>query len=81
MVFLVATREQGDLGDANSGGMGRAELIGGTGKYANITGQCSYGTRYLSASAGVTSHDCAWSQPWGQDPLKCGEFPFLVRRW
>ena len=63
MVFLVATREQGDLGDANSGGMGRAELIGGTGKYANITGQCSYETRYLSASTGVTSHDCAWSQP------------------
>ena len=63
VVFLVATREQGDLGDANSGGMGRADLIGGTGKYANITGQCAYETRYLSTSIGVTNYDCTWRSP------------------
>lgn len=62
VVFLVTIREQGDLGDADSGGMGRVDLIGGTGKYANITGQCSYETRYLSTSTAVTSYDCAWSQ-------------------
>ena len=62
VVSLVTIREQGDLGDADSGGMGRVDLIGGTGKYANITGQCSYETRYLSTSTAVTSYDCTWSQ-------------------
>ena len=63
VVFLVAIRKQGDLGDADSGGMGRVDLVGGTGKYANITGQCSYETRYLSTSTAVTSYDCIWSKP------------------
>ena len=63
VVFLLAIREQGDLGDADSGGMGRVDLVGGTGKYANITGRCSYETLYLSTSTAVTSYDCTWSKP------------------
>ena len=42
--------------------MGHGDLVGGTGKYANITGQCSYETRYLSTSILVATYDCAWSQ-------------------
>ena len=63
VVFLVTIREQGDLGDADRGGLGRVDLMGGTGKYAGLTGQCSYETRYLSTSTAVTSYGCAWSKP------------------
>ena len=62
-LFALLTRKQGDLGVANSGGAGRVELVGGTGQYADVTGQCSYDTRYLSASAGVITWDCDWSRP------------------
>ena len=62
-LFAVATREQGDLVDANSGGMGHMDLVGGTGKYATITGHCSYETRYLSTSTAVAVADCTWSKP------------------
>ena len=62
-LFAFLTREQGDLGAANRGGMGRVKLVGGTGKYANIGGECSYETRYLSASTGTITWDCTWSKP------------------
>ena len=62
-LFALLTREQGDLGAANRGGMGRADLVGGTGKYANITGQCSYEARYLSANTATITWDCTWSKP------------------
>ncbi len=62
-LFALLTREQGDLGAANRGGMGHVKLVGGTGKYANIAGQCSYETRYLSASTGIITWDCTWSKP------------------
>ena len=62
-LFALLAREQGDLGAANRGGVGRVDLVGGTGKYANITGQCSYDTRYLSASTAVITWDCTWSKP------------------
>lgn len=62
-LFALLTREQGDLGAANRGGMGRVDLTGGTGKYANVTGQCSYQTRYLSTSTGVVVWDCTWNKP------------------
>ena len=62
-LFFVSIREQGDLGDPSSGGMGRMNLMGGTGKYADVTGQCSYETQYLSISTLVTTAECAWNQP------------------
>ena len=61
-LFAVAIRKQGDIGDVNRGGTGHADLVGGTGKYADITGHCSYETRYLSASTAATTWDCTWSQ-------------------
>ena len=63
VLFVLGIREQGDLAAAR-GVMGRVDLVGGTGKYANPTGECSYETRYLSTSTAVTSYDCAWSKPW-----------------
>ena len=62
-LFGISLRERGDLGAANRGGMGRMDLVGGTGKYADIDGQCSYKTRYLSTSTGVLTWDCTWSKP------------------
>ena len=62
-LFAVLTRKQGDLGAANRGGGGRADLVGGTGKYANIAGQCSYDTQYLGPSTGMITRDCTWSKP------------------
>lgn len=61
-VFISYIREQGDLGAANRGGMGRIDLVGGTGKYTGVTGQCSYETRYLSADTGILTADCNWSK-------------------
>ena len=63
MLFAIAIRKDGSVGDANSGGMGRVDLVGGTGKYANITGRCSYETQYVSALAAATTWDCTWSRP------------------
>jgi len=61
-LFLVSTREQGGLGEASSGGTGRMDLLGGTGKYADITGQCSYEAQYLTTDILVIMAECAWSQ-------------------
>ena len=58
-LFVLFSREDGNLG----GGMGHGDLVGGTGKYANITGQCSYEVQYLNASVYVITWDCAWSKP------------------
>ena len=62
-LFTVAVRKDGDLADASGGGLGHMDLVGGTGKYANITGHCSYETQYLSASTAVVLADCHWSKP------------------
>ena len=62
-LFVLLTRKQGDLGGAENGGMGRGNLVGGTGKYANVTGNCSYEVQYLSESNAVIMWDCSWSKP------------------
>lgn len=62
-LYALLTREQGDLGAADRGGEGRVDLVGGTGKYANITGQCSYDAQYISASTAVITRDCIWNKP------------------
>lgn len=62
-LFTVADRDEGDLGAANRGGTGHMDLVGGTGKYAHITGHCSYTTQYLDTSTAVTVVDCNWDKP------------------
>ena len=62
--FLITyIREEGDLGAAGQGGDGHIEMMGGTGKYAGVTGRCSYKTTYINESLGVETSDCRWSKP------------------
>lgn len=59
--YMIAKRNSGDMGDSGSGD-GLLELLGGTGKYAGITGTCSYTTEYLSDSWHVSDTDCNWQR-------------------
>lgn len=60
ILYSRAVREQGDVA-AGGGGAGVWELLGGTGKYAGVTGTCSYATEYLEGVL-VTIADCTWSK-------------------
>ena len=55
-----AVRNEGTVG--TGGGQGVWELLGGTGKYAGITGTCSYRTEYLEGGVAVVHADCTWSK-------------------
>lgn len=46
--------------EAGGGGEGRMELLGGTGKYAGITGSCGYEVGYLAGKRLVLMADCTW---------------------
>ena len=56
-----AVRNEGTVG-TGGGGQGVWELLGGTGKYAGITGTCSYRTEYLEGGVAVVHADCTWSK-------------------
>jgi len=56
--FGTFLREEGDLGSANTGGMGILQIDGGTGKYANFTSSCSYEVNYLSEGVGDLTAEC-----------------------
>ena len=60
ILYSRAVREAGDV-SAGGGGAGVWELLGGTGKYAGVTGTCSYETEYLEDVL-VTIADCTWSK-------------------
>ena len=60
ILYSRAVRGEGDV-SAGGGGPGVWELLGGTGKYAGVTGTCSYETEYLE-SVLVTIADCTWSK-------------------
>ncbi|KKZ14569.1 MAG: hypothetical protein TH68_04510 [Candidatus Synechococcus spongiarum 142] len=62
-IWMSVYRNQGDPIGSNTGGRGRTELIGGTGKYRDITGYCAYDAQYLIPSLGVLMADCNWSKP------------------
>ena len=48
ILYSRAVRGEGDV-SAGGGGPGVWELLGGTGKYAGVTGTCSYETEYLES--------------------------------
>ena len=58
--FTLAIRGAGDV-EVGGGGLGRRELLGGTGKYAGVTGSCTYTTHYLGNDRTVTVTTCDWS--------------------
>lgn len=60
-MFTMSMRETGDIQDGG-GGLGRAEFMGGTGKYAGISGSCSYDTEYMPDNRVVTSARCDWKK-------------------
>lgn len=45
------------------GGEGRMELLGGIGKFAGISGSCSYDVEYLAGKRLVLMADCTWRRP------------------
>ena len=60
-LFMVSRRKAGDMQDGG-GGAGHAEIVGGTGKYAGISGSCSYDTKYLPNNHNVTFRECDWKR-------------------
>lgn len=61
--FILAKRTLGSIGGVGQGGQGGGQLLGGTGKFAGITGSCSYETEYLADSWIVTMAECEWERP------------------
>ena len=54
--YLVSKRSAGDV-EEGGGGIGRLELVGGTGIYAGVTGTCTYKTNRLPGERPVCYDD------------------------
>ncbi len=69
-LFLLPRRTVGGI-EAGQGGGGRAQLLGGTGKFAGITGSCSYETECLEDNWLVTITECEllWEKRARNSPL------------
>ena len=63
--YSVSRRSTGGV-EQGVGGAGRLELLGGTGKFAGVTGACTYRTDYLAEGRVVTMSDCKWRRSAGQ---------------
>ena len=61
-LYVVSKRSEGDI-EAGRGGEGRVEFMGGTGKYAGVTGDCPYETDYVADNQAITMMECAWDRP------------------
>jgi hypothetical protein len=61
-IFSVAKRKSGDV-TAGSKGEGRSQLVGGTGKFSGIEGNCTYTLENLPANHIVTMVKCEWQKP------------------
>ena len=60
--FNLSKRSAGDT-EVGGGGDGLLQIVGGTGKYAGITGSCSYTIDYLADNRGVSITTCEWQKP------------------
>ena len=60
-LFGVFKRKSGDIA-AGTGGEGKFELLGGTGKYSGMHGVCPYKTGYLTGNRVVTTMQCQWQK-------------------
>ena len=61
-IFSVSKRKSGEAIPAG-GGTGKSETQGGTGKFAGITGSCTYKVEALSANHIVSISKCQWQKP------------------
>ena len=59
--FMTGRRTAGGQ-EVGGGGAGRLEIIGGTGKYEGITGDCEYTVVYLPENRIVTTGTCEWQR-------------------
>ena len=61
-LYLLAERRAGDL-EAGGGGHGSQQIVGGTGAYAGVIGDCPYTTSYLPENWLVSRGICTWQRP------------------
>ena len=61
-LYTISRRKVGDT-EAGGGGDGKMDIAGGTGKYAGITGICTYTAEYLEGNRAVSVSDCSWNKP------------------
>lgn len=61
-LYLLARRSAGDV-EVAGGGSGSQAILGGTGKYRGVTGECPYTTGYLPDKWLVSTGTCAWRGP------------------
>lgn len=61
-LYLLAERRMGDI-QVGGGGRGVQRIVGGTGKYAGVSGECPYRTDYLPDKWLVSRSTCAWRKP------------------
>lgn len=59
--YTMSRRDAGDMA-SGGGGEGRLELMGGTGKYAGVTGTCTYEASYLTQGVVVSDGECTWER-------------------
>ena len=65
-LYWISKRSAGGV-EEGAGGAGSLELLGGTGKYAGVTGACTYETAYLAEGRVVTMSDCKWQRSVGRE--------------
>jgi hypothetical protein len=61
-MFSVSQRRSGDM-SVGGGGAGKVQILGGTGQYASISGDCAYTTSYLPGNHVVNRLECRWQKP------------------
>ena len=59
--FTENNRKVGDI-KKGTGGKGKSKIVGGTGKYAGITGECSYTVTYHTEDKMSSILDCSYSK-------------------
>jgi hypothetical protein len=60
-VLFLFKRKSGDL-VAGSSGEGTEQIMGGTGRFAGVSGQCKYKVGNFSGNWSVTTSKCQWQQ-------------------
>lgn len=60
-IFSHAVRRSGET--THGSGAGTNEILGGTGKYAGITGHCTYTVQFVPDNRGVATSKCQWQKP------------------
>ena len=60
--YLLVKGSAGDTASSD-GDKGNQRIVGGTGKYAGVTGNCPYEVRYLPDKRLVSTSTCTWQKP------------------